>query len=296
MTESAGAMGDIPHLGLHELAAHPGLPSARRAFVTAFLKLYGADPAVAHLLIEYARYLVFNIALFNFAAQDSRRPETWATVGRLKALLQSFDAVSLRQVDNLVADLRDAGFLELVQSEHDGRVRIVTPTRRAFAHDRDWLCTHYAPLTLLYPDRDYRLVTSRDSAFQVHHRRCALEFLPIVMGPLAMPAEVMLFFHRTGGYLFLAALLDAAGKDKDAGPTPVSYAGIADRFGYSRTHVRQVMCDAEAAGLVRLHGRGGHDVEILPALWAGHDKGIAIGMCLHDMIYARAAEDWRARH
>jgi hypothetical protein len=179
----------------------------------------------------------------------------------------------------------------VAQSDQDGRVRIIKPTRRALAHDRDWLCAHYAPLAALYPDRDYRLVTSRDAAFQLHHRRWALAFLPFVTGPLATPPEVMMFFSRPGGYLFLAALLEAA-QDQHSRHVMVSYAGISERFGYSRTHVRQVMSDAEDAGLVRLHGRGGHDVELLPALWAGHDRGMAIGMCLHDMIYARAAADW----
>jgi hypothetical protein len=209
--------------------------------------------------------------------------------------LQAFKASSVRQVDNLIAELRDAGFLDVAQSEQDGRVRIIKPTQRAMAHDRDWLCAHYAPLAVLYPDRDYSLVTSRNAAFQLYHRRRALEFLPAAAGPLATPPEVMLFFNRPGGYLFLAVLLEAAAENRDGRHAAISYAGIGDRFGFSRTHVRQVMSDAEAADLVRLHGRGGHDVEILPALWAGHDKGVAIGMCLHDMIYARAAADWRGR-
>src|SRR5262249_45500138 len=95
-----------------------------------------------------------------------------------------------------------------------------------------------------------------------------------------------------GGYMFLAALLVAAGTGQEASHATISYAEIGDRFGYSRTHVRQVMTDAEAAGLVRLHGRGGHDVEVRPVLWNAHDKGVAIGMCLHDGIYARAAAGW----
>jgi hypothetical protein len=277
------------------LIAHPRLPSARNAFIGAFLKLYAADPRTAHLLIEFGRYLVFHVALVNFSAQDSKRPDTWATVGRLKKLVQTFNAASIRQVDNLISDLRDAGFLEVAQSEQDGRVRIIKPTKRAMAHDRDWLCAHYAPLTVLYPEKDYSLVMSRNPAFQVHHRRQALEFVPIATGPFATPPEVMVFFDRPGGYLFLAALLQAAQEGQDDSRATVSYAEIGERFGYSRTHVRQVMTDAEAAGLVRLHSRGGHDVEILPALWAGHDKGVAIGMCLHDMIYARAAANWPGR-
>jgi hypothetical protein len=109
---------------------------------------------------------------------------------------------------------------------------------------------------------------------------------------LGMPPEVTVFFNRPGGYLFLAALLEAAMASPDGNHAAVSYADVGERFGYSRTHVRQVLMDAEAAGLMRLHTRGGHDVEILPQLWTGHDKGVAIGMCLHDMVYARTTADW----
>ena len=121
-----------------------------------------------------------------------------------------------------------------------------------------------------------------------------IPFWPAEIVPLlVMPPEVMVFFNRPGGYMFLAALLVAAMDGADGSHAAVSYADVGERFGYSRTHVRQVLMDAEAAGLVRLHSRGGHNVEILPALWSGHDKGVAIGMCLHDMVYARTAADWR---
>ncbi|HWU54952.1 MAG TPA: hypothetical protein VN175_05575 [Rhizomicrobium sp.] len=92
--------------------------------------------------------------------------------------------------------------------------------------------------------------------------------------------------------MFLAALLEAAMVGPDGTHAPVSYANVGERLGYSRNHVRQVLTDAETAGLVRLHSRGEHNVDILPALCAGHDKGVAIGMFLHDMVYARTAVDW----
>ena len=288
----AQLMGDIPVLPLEEVAGHPKLPLARRIFIREFLKVYGADPHLARLLIETGRYMVFTFAIVAYAAQDPARPETWATVSRLKQVIQTFGPSSERQIDILLSRLRDLGFLELARSDYDGRVRIVRPTEQAMAHDRDWLVAHYAPLVALYPERDYSLVMSRDAAFQVRQRRRSMEFVPLVASTLMPPPEVMVFFGRPGGYMFLVALLEAAMESTDGTHATVSFADVGERFGYSRTHVRQVLVDAEAAGLVRLRGRGGHDVEILPALWSGHDRGIAIGMCLHDMVYARTAADW----
>jgi anti-sigma factor RsiW len=53
----------------------------------------------------------------------------------------------------------------------------------------------------------------------------------------------------------------------DAG---VPYADASDRFGVSRTHVRSLMETAQAAGLVKLIGRGGRRVEIVPRFWASY--------------------------
>jgi hypothetical protein len=46
---------------------------------------------------------------------------------------------------------------------------------------------------------------------------------------------------------------------------------------------------ALAAGTaVGLHARGGRRVEIVPRLWASHDRGMAGGMYGHDIVYQAA--------
>jgi hypothetical protein len=70
----------------------------------------------------------------------------------------------------------------------------------------------------------------------------------------------------------------------------VPYADVGERFGVSRIHVRKLLVAAEGAGLVKLHARGGHQVEILPRLWSSHDRGMAGGMYLHDILYVAATK------
>lgn len=48
------------------------------------------------------------------------------------------------------------------------------------------------------------------------------------------------------------------------------------------------MIEAQDAGLVCLDGRGGHRVQILPALLTSYDRGLAAGMLSHDMVHALA--------
>ncbi|HTB37780.1 MAG TPA: hypothetical protein VK777_11865 [Reyranella sp.] len=279
-------LAQAPHVSIEEILGNPRFPDARKLYLDRFLGVYGHDPFLVRLLIETGRFLVYHLAVVLDAGQDPDRRETWFTVGRLKQQIAASGlGASARQVDHLVARLREVGFLDVVPSDKDRRLRILKPTEKMLEHDRDWLAAHYAPLTLLCPQNDYGPVMRRDPAFQVLHRRAAMAFWPLGMKLLASVPDMMLFFYRAGGHMVLAALLQSALADPDRPHTAVPYADIGDRFGVSRTHVRQLLVAAQDAGLVNLKARGGHRVEILPRLWASYDTSIAGGMFAHDLVY-----------
>jgi len=282
-------LAQAPHISQDDVLAHPRFPEARKLYLDRFLAVYGDDPFLVRLLIETGRFLVFHLALLLEASHDPARRETWFTVGRLKRQMATFGlGTSERQVDHLISRLRAVGFMEVLRSDEDRRVRILKPTERMLAHDRDWLAAHHAPLTVLCPHNDYSLVMQRDPAFQLLQRRTALTFAPIGLKLLLSEPDMMLFFDRTAGHMVLAALLHAALSDP-ANPHPaVPYADVGDRFGVSRTHVRELLAAAEQSGLVKLQARGGHRVDILPRLWASYNRAIAGGMFLHDLIYGAA--------
>jgi hypothetical protein len=56
-----------------------------------------------------------------------------------------FGLSSPRRVEALVARLVHSGFIEMVPSKEDRRVRILTPTERMIDQDLDWLAAHYLP-------------------------------------------------------------------------------------------------------------------------------------------------------
>jgi hypothetical protein len=82
--------------------------------------------------------------------------------------------------------------------------------------------------------------------------------------------------------------LRPAAMEADDPPATLAYTEVGDRFGISRTHVRRLLMEAQGAGLVKLHERGGRRVEILPRFWNSHDRGLAIGMYLNDASYLAA--------
>jgi hypothetical protein len=276
----------VPHLSIDAILSHPRLPQARRVYVERHLALYGRDPFLTRLLVESGRFLVHKVALVLDAAQDPSRRETWLTLGRLKREMAMFGLTSARQIDYLVARLRAVEFLDSVVPEGDRRLRVLKPTEQMLAHDREWLLTLLAPLSVLSPHIDYGLSSRSDPALQVALGRMGLRVLPLSAKLLAANPDMLLFFNRAAGFMVITALVHAAMQDPDRPHAPVPFGEVGDRFGVSRTHVRSLMAAAQRAKLVRVRARGGHFVEILPRLWACYDRGMATGLFLQDLVHA----------
>lgn len=276
-----------PHLSYDEIVRHPCMADARKLYVSRFLALYDRDPFMARLLIETGRFLVYHIAVILGAAQNPARRETWLTISRLKKAVAAFGVATDRHIDQIIERLCEVGFLASHAAEQDRRVRILTPTDKMLAHDRAWLAAHYAPLTVVSRFADYQAVMREDPAYQRDNRRVAIDFVPFSGRLLAVSPEMLLFFKHAGGHMVSAALVQATMATPDT-HAAVPYAEIGDRFGISRTHVRTIMTEAQDAGLVRLDGRGGQRVQVLPALLTSYDRGVAAGMLSHDMVHALA--------
>jgi hypothetical protein len=275
----------VPHLTIDEIVGHPRMAAARQLYVDRFLAIYGDNPFMARLLIETGRFLVFLVAVVLAAGHDPERRETWFTVGRLKREMAAFGLASERQIDHLIGRLCNVGFMTAEAAEADRRVRILKPTEAMLAHDSAWLAAHYAPLTVASRFADYAPVIREDPAYQLAQRRVAIAFLPFSGKLLASMPDLMLFFNHAAGHVVSASLIQAAMAAHDL-RAAVPYADVGERFGVSRTHVRKIVEEAQSAGLVRLHGRGGHRVEILPRFWASYDHGLAVGMFIHDTMHA----------
>jgi DNA-binding FadR family transcriptional regulator len=284
--DAASPLDDRPRLQIDDIVRHPRIAEARKLYIDRFLAVYDGDPFLVRLLIETGRFSIFINTIVLDAAQDPARRETWLTVGRLKEAMAAAGSASGRHVDQLIGRLCAVGFMRQEPAKLDGRVRILSATEKLWAHDRDWLAAHFAPLAMLYPQHDYRPLLGHDRQFHVLFRRAGTSFMALGMELMVSIPEMVLFLRHAGGFMVVAALLQAAMANPDGAHAAVPYSHIGDRFGISRTHVRRLLTTAEAAGLVKLHARGGQRLEVLPRLWAAHDRGMATGMYVHDMCYA----------
>jgi hypothetical protein len=237
------------------------------------------------LLIESGRFLVYHIAGVLDAAVEPDRRETWFTITRLKQQLKLFGMASDRHIDLLIARLGSAGFLDIKPADQDRRMRILKPTERLRAHDRDWLLAHISPLDFLYPQHNYQSIMRHDRDFHTLYRRVSMSFLGLGASLLQSLPDSLLFFNHAAGAVVQAELLRIAMAAPGYPNAIINCSHIGERFGVSRTHIRGLLVAAEEAGLVRLHTSGGSRVEILSRQWASYDRGMAVGMYLHDLVY-----------
>jgi DNA-binding MarR family transcriptional regulator len=269
-----------------EILAHPRFAAARAAFVDAVLAFHEGDQFTSRLIVETMRQVTFSLIVILHLRHDENDRSTWPTPRRLKEETARYGLASERRVDALVSRLVDRGYLESRPSEQDGRVRILTPTPKMMALDREWLVYNYVPLHAMFPD-SYSEPIARDGAFQRVQRLVALDFSALGAQVIASNPAVMRFMHRDSGILVLIKLIQMSAGDVAKGLT---YTDIGARFGISRTHVRGLLEDAAQHGDVNLTGRSGRLVELRPSILQAFDRFLADAMSAHDWMYKLARE------
>lgn len=275
-------MRHVPAVTADHILAHPEFPAARRAHIAAYLELCDGNPFHNRLLMETARTLVLAVIMVMHATSRQNDRRTWPTLGRLKTHMAGFGLSSGRRIDALVARFRQIGFLTTSAAPDDRRTRLLLPTEAMLAYDRSHTRVLYTPLAQLFPGPLYQPFMDRDPAAHLASRRAGFDHLASSACIVARNPDAMLFCGRDGGYPVMMVLVaEPAGAH-------ASYAAIGDRFGISRTHVRNMVLAAQAHGLVRLHGRGGHQVEVLPPLVQAFDRFLADIMVEHVSIARQA--------
>jgi DNA-binding MarR family transcriptional regulator len=270
-----------------QILAQPRFAAARTAFVDAVLALHEGNRFSSRLLVEAMRQITFNLIVSLHLRYEKGNRATWPTARRLKDELRTFGLASERRIDVLVARLIQLGYVESCPYEHDGRVRILTPTDKMMSLDREWLFYHYVPLHVMFPDPGYPEPMARDRAFQRAQRLIAADFSAEGARIMANHPAVMRFMNHDAGVLVLIKLIQmfTAGSADS-----LSYSDIGARFGVSRTHVRLLLEEAAQHGDVSLPGRGGRLVELNPSILDAFDRFVAAAMSGHDMLYKLARE------
>jgi len=253
-----------------EILAHPRFAEARRAHVDALVGLFAGDRFVTRLMIDAGTITLRGLLVGFHAAYDEKDPTTWATPGQFRKHMVERGLASARRVDDMIARFRQARYVESVVSRADNRVHILKPTERLIAHDCDHLAAYHRFLLDLYPGRGYEWTLGKDIRVQLAIRKALFYAMPQAMA-FMRHVPIMMFLARDAGYLAFLLVAQAEFADSEG----LSFASIAHRLGVSRTHIRNLFVEAEAAGYVRLGPKPSRPVEIMPALRSAYDLFLA---------------------
>lgn len=279
---SAEQMGLPTYHAVEDILGSPYFLRARRAYVREILRIYEHDPYLNRLLNEAGRGIVSFSLLCLHAAFIEDIPETWPTMRRLQERVGLFGVSSARRVNDIVARLIKADFIAARPAPSDRRARILEPTAKLIDHDLDWLRAHYVPLDALFAHPGYARPLNRDPSYRKAHRIVGNQMAAHGARIMNMSPAVMLFMSRDAGIMILFKLMEAASAEAGAEEAPLSQTDIGDRFGISRTHVRKVLKDAEAAGLVETRAC---KFLPMPTLCDGFDRFFTNTASAHDLMH-----------
>ncbi|MQT12090.1 hypothetical protein [Segnochrobactrum spirostomi] len=279
-----------PPLSVEDILSHPRFDAARAAYVRAMLAAHENQPALNRLLIDGGTAFIFFAIIVMQAGFRPDNRATWPTVQNLKRQMEGHGTASARRVHDIVRRLADIGYVVASRAESDKRTALLAPSEKMLAHDRMILAVYFTPLQVMLPEPGYPEPMRHDPAFQQIERKISAAFMGHANGFILANKTAAFFLPRHAGFMILTKLIDLAFREEarsgDAGgPIEVSFADLGLRFGTSRTHVRKLLSEAQAEGLVRLDGPR---VALTRACRAGFDRYLADTMAGHDMIYRLA--------
>lgn len=252
-----------------EILEHPAFGDARRVWVDGMLGLYENNPFLSRLLAATQRSAVFFNTLVLAAAHDAADRSTWPTIGLLQETMAPYEISSRRSIEAIVARLVETAYISRQPVTSDHRVRLLMPTEKMLSHDLDWVKVYFSPLAVMFPKDGYAPPMRRDRDFRTALRRVGRPSLDSAVKLLASNPTITFIMNRDAGMMILIKLTQMGAAQ---GAVPVGFGDIADRFGISRTHVRRLLRDCEAEGLVRLSADG---VALERPLTASFDRFLA---------------------
>lgn len=283
---------------LAAFAAHvrgdPGFPVMRDAVIQNVVQLFRGDYLLSRLMLEEGRYVTIQMLLTLAATQQAEERSTWLTLGRLQQSLAGSELASRNRIEALVAVLERYGFVERRKAEEDLRLTLLLPTARLWGADALFVEAMVQPLARLADTpptgaaaRELLSRLSLNSATQTGgaptcdpqapawstrdvaaagagHRNWHRLFAPRLTDYLALRgthASIQQLATRDGGYMALLLLLDEA-RARGSARISLPYETLSNHTGISRTHARLLTEQAEACGFLRLHAKGGREVEV----------------------------------
>lgn len=282
---SPGSIAAVECHSSDAILAHPRFDAAREAYVDFVLRTYREEPTLNRLLIDQGNQYVFFVLVCLHAGFVEADRSTWPTMRLLQNTMESLGVSSSRRVHSIVTRLMAEGYVGAEKAASDNRVRLLHPTEKMLAYDRESLVGFYVALDAMFPEPGYGPPMRRDPAFQKAQRLASLGMIAHSARFIMANPTIRYFLPREAGVPILIQLIKLCGHHADQSSPRVSFAQIGSNFGVSRTHVRTLLQGAEELGFARLDG---NCVALTQQCHADFDRFVADCMSGNDLIYRLA--------
>lgn len=255
-TTPLGSDAFLPGDAVAAVRSHPRFRDAVRHVLDGATALYDGNRLLNRVANDRGRLIGGMIALYLHVCSMSDEGEPGFTVHRFQAFCVERKLCSFGRARALLALMRFAGYLAPAPSGSDRRKRRLVPTAHLIElQRRRWqyqfeamaLVSHEGSRTLALCDRPDFL-----RAFLRHlGARYIAGFRLLDCAP-----ELSRLVESNAGLLMVLSLFLAAadGMTPDGGAVPLSISALSARLGVARAHVRKLLVEAGAAGLVRRTG------------------------------------------
>lgn len=227
------------------LRACEAFPQAVRAY-TEGLSRFREAPRLINKLISYeARFRVTGYLLYLHADRELYGATGGATYKNLHDLCTRRQEVSPRVLKTTLAMLKLTRFVETVRNGADRRSKSYRPTRRMFNFVDQWLDYAVTSLDALQPQARRAAMLKDDPGFVERFLVSGGRDHAAATPPADhMPEFIGFFGSREGAAAVILAVMQAG---FDCVPVP-SRAGIAKRFGLSKTQVSNIIGEGVKLG------------------------------------------------
>lgn len=248
-----------------DLRGNPGFGAAAMHVARSAVQLFEGRYLVNKAMANVSRQTVGMAILSSYFGQAEK---TGTFLSSIQTLTTAMGVCSKNTAAANVALLDRLGLVVRVENPKDRRWMYIQPTEELISAARDYHRIFLTAADALFPPGNYRALYDRDQSVQER------SFSVGLYSYIALHTSVFNFEHSRvfmgtdGGTILLFKLMSLEGPGWQAGNSTVEfpYEEIGASFGLSRTHVRRLMNNAEAAGFVRLLQKGGRQVRILPSL------------------------------
>jgi len=242
---------------------HPHLNEALTVHIDSYLNGFARSEFITKLASEDIEYL---LALKTVALGFDEGTVKSFTKAHLQSFAKTYAIATPNRVSSLVDIAIHTGYLTGQRSQTDLRENLLTPTLKFEKCAYSGLQPYLRPLNLLFENAYGHLSSDRAAIAQISAYALHVYSLNF---PIRQRSPCMVVFtRRDAGYEILLKILQASNSYTDHPDVVISlpFFRLSRTFGVSRGHVQKLFQAAETAGLLRIHAKGGKEIEILPSL------------------------------